>query len=88
MLLSIYYELKCTYNVRLHLASNRLLVVSFNAVYIKTLSSGHKCTTSYDWLSYTKIEIDTEKISKPLRKDDMLNRKAFHIFFMPESCLI
>ena len=28
----------------------------------------------------TKIENDTEKISKPLRKDDMLYREAFHIF--------
>ena len=31
--------------------------------------------------AHTKIGNDTEKISKPLRKDDMLNREAFHIFF-------
>ena len=30
--------------------------------------------------AYTKIGNDTEKISKPLRKDDMLYREAFHIF--------
>ena len=38
--------------------------------------------------AHTIIGHDTEKISKPLRKDGMLNREAFHIFFMTESCLI